>query len=365
MACPRHQPAETSARSTTRKRRPTNARSRRKPFWADYGTEDLLNLRLCDLGIQLDQTPLMDLVAKLYQELADRDVRFRPNVWLSSEWFAADGVPGIAVPFYLAHPRLMQLEKKMMLQVEGGKRDECLKILRHEAGHAVDTAYRLHFKKLWRETFGSFREPYPDYYQPRPASRHYVLHLRGWYAQSHPAEDFAETFAVWLNPRSRWRQVYQGWPAMRKLEAVDELMNRIAGRRPVVQSRRRVEPLRRIRQTLRDHYQEKRRRYIEEWPDFYDRDLRRLFSDEPRYARRPSAAQFLRRSRPEIREKVAAFTGVHAYTIDQLIRDMIDRCAELKLRLAQPTSQTRHDAMMMVTVATMNFVHSRQHWIPL
>ena len=342
-------------------------RSRRgsEPAWAHYSTEKLLEMRLCELSLPLEQTPVAELIEKLHRELAERDVRFRPNVWLSSEFFAADGVPGIAVPFYLAHPRLMRLEKKMMLQVEGGTREECMRILRHEAGHAVDTAFRLHFRKLWRQTFGSFREPYPDYYQPHPGSRDYVVHLRGWYAQSHPAEDFAETFAVWLNPRSRWRQLYQGWPALRKLEAVDSMMNQIAGCRPAVNSRRRVEPLRHIRQSVGEHYREKRRRYIEEWPDFYDRDLHRLFSGEPRYRHRSSAAQFLRSARPEIRERVARFTGVHAYTIDQLIRDMIDRCVELKLRLMHSTSQTRHDAMMMVTVATMNFVHSRQHWIPL
>ena len=32
----------------------------------------------------------------------------------------------------------------------------------------------------------------------------------GAYAASHPEEDFAETFAVWLTPRSNWRQSFPG-----------------------------------------------------------------------------------------------------------------------------------------------------------
>src|SRR6266567_3408508 len=101
----------------------------------------------------------------------------------------------------------MKLERKQMLEVEGGTDTECLRILRHEAGHALDTAFRLHFRRQWRELFGSFAQRYPDFYKPKPKSRNYVLHLRAWYAQAHPAEDFAETFAVWLQPRSRCESI--------------------------------------------------------------------------------------------------------------------------------------------------------------
>ena len=87
-------------------------------------------------------------------------------MWLSSEWFSPDGIPGIAIPFYLAHPRLRKLEHRQILEVEGGTEGECMRILRHEAGHAIDTAYRLHRRKRWREIFGSFSQPYPDSYRP-------------------------------------------------------------------------------------------------------------------------------------------------------------------------------------------------------
>ena len=152
-------------------------------------------------------------------------------MWLSEEWFSPDGVPGIAVPFYLAHPRLERLERRMMRNVEGGSAESAMRILRHEAGHAIDTAYRLRRRKRWREIFGPASLPYPDTYRARPGSRRYVQHLGEWYAQAHPCEDFAETFAVWLKPNSSWRRTYAQWPAFHKLEFVDELLEDVRGTR--------------------------------------------------------------------------------------------------------------------------------------
>jgi len=304
-------------------------------------------------------------VGQLYDELEARDIRLRPHVWLSSEWFSPDGIPGIAVPFYLAHERLMKLERKMMLHVEGAGRRECMKLLRHETGHTICQAYRLHYKPRWRELFGKASEPYPDHYQPKPYSREYVVHLDWWYAQSHPLEDFAETFAVWLAPGSRWRQQYRGWPAMAKLEFVDEMMRDVAGVTPPVRSRATIEPLRELTTTLREHYAERRMKYLDDWPDFYDRDLMRIFSAERDAKRHESAAAFLRRIRPTVREVVAQWTGAHHYTVDQVLRDIADRCKELKLRLARPEDEARTHMMLMVAVQTMNFLHGGHHRIAL
>ena len=200
--------------------------------WHRLSDEQLLDLRICDLPIKIKGSFLEPHIKRLYSELNSRGIRFKPHVWLAEEWFSPDRVPGIAIPFYLAHPRLMKLERKQMLEIEGGTDTECLRILRHEAGHALDTAFRLHFKRQHRELFGSFAQPYPDFYKPKPKSRKYVLHLPAWYAQAHPAEDFAETFAVWLTPRSQWRRRYRGWPALLKLEYIDELMVDLAGTKP-------------------------------------------------------------------------------------------------------------------------------------
>ena len=205
---------------------------RRKYAWEKLSDEQLLERRLSSLRVGVEGTWLEDCLATLHEELEERGIRLRPHAWISSEWFSPANVPGIAIPFYLAHPRLMKLEKKMMLDVEGGTWSECMAILRHEAGHAVQHAYQLQRRRRWQQLFGPSSKRYPRYYRPNPASRRYVQHLRLWYAQSHPDEDFAETFAVWLRPRSNWRTRYAGWPALKKLEYVDELMGEIAGKRP-------------------------------------------------------------------------------------------------------------------------------------
>lgn len=353
--------------STRRPAPPKPRPARHADPLAGFSDDEFLDLRFSDLKLSI-VGPLAARVQRLYTNLADKGLKqFRPHCWLSSEWFSPDGVPGIAIPFYLAHPRLTKLEKTQMLSVEGGTEKACLRILRHEAGHCIDTAHRLHRRQRYRELFGRFTAPYPDTYKPKPNSRNFVTHLDGWYAQAHPAEDFAETFAVWLQPGSRWRTHYRGWPAMKKLQYVDELMQKIAASADPapVRSRRQVEPLSRDQRTLREHYRAKRLLYGDEFPEFYDADLRKIFSADPRHAHRPTAASFLRRIRPDLRDAVARWTGTHAYTIDQVLRDMIDRCKELKLRLAVPEPQARRDATLMVTVQTMNHMLSGHHPVAL
>src|SRR5262249_34905181 len=153
---------------------------------------------------------------------------------------------------------------------------------------AIDNAYRLRRRRRRQQLFGKSSREYPEHYVPRPYSKRFVLHLEPWYAQSHPDEDFAETFAVWLSPDSTWRQRYAGWPALKKLEYLNGLMHEIGARDPLVMAHRRVDPLSRLRKTLRKHYQEKRQRYGINYPNLYDRDLRRLFSDAPGFKRNPT-----------------------------------------------------------------------------
>lgn len=333
--------------------------------WSLVSDERLLDTRICDLPIQIKGSFLEPNIKRLYRELNDRGIRFKPHVWLSAEWFTPDGVPGFAIPFYLAHPRLMKLERKKMLDAEGNTDSDCMRILRHEAGHAIDNAFRLHFKRRWHEVFGLFSQRYPNSYKPRPNSRRYVLNLDTFYAQAHPAEDFAETFAVWLQPRSNWRRRYRGWPAMRKLEYVDELMHEIAGARSRNWVRRKIETLPESRITLREHYERKQRKYAFEWPAYLDQDLRRIFSSEPSHRSRPTAASFLRRIEREVEQLVAEGTNVHKYAIDHVLELMIERAGQLKLRVPGGEERAKRRVMVMLTVQTMNVVHSGYHRIAL
>jgi hypothetical protein len=252
-----------------------------------------------------------------------------------------------------------------MLEVEGGTPAWFMKIMRHEAGHAFDNAYDLRRRLRRIRLFGKPSTPYPDFYLPRPYSKRFVLHLDSWYSQSHPDEDFAETFAVWLTPDSDWRVRYAGWPAYRKLAYMDNLMREIAGQPPVVASRRRVEPIEQLRTTLGRHYAKKRAHYGLEHPNFYDRDLRRLFSDAPAHARHPKASRFIARVRKDVRRLVSEWTGAYQYTIDRVIEDVMGRCDELGLRLQYPEDRTKLDFTMLLTVQTMNYLHSGRHRVAL
>jgi hypothetical protein len=328
--------------------------------WAELDDDELLNVRMADLPIRIEDT-LAGRLDQLREELATRGLEFPLHFYLSDEWFTPDGATAIAIPFYMAHPRLARLEEAQMLEVEGGEHEWCMRILRHEAGHAIDNAFRLRLRRQRRRTFGLPTKPYPEFYTPRPYSKSFVLHLDAWYAQSHPDEDFAETFAVWLTPESEWRQRYAGWPALKKLEYMDALMASISRRPARLVNPNEVDPLRRLKKTLRQHYRTKRRYYGVDYPNFYDRDLRRLFSELPEFAANPTAAQFIGRIRRPTRRLVAGWTGIYQYTIDQVLEDMVARCRELKLRLAVPEDRARQEFAVLLTVQAMNYLHSGGH----
>jgi len=336
------------------------------PEWASWPDERLLDLKITDLNVTIEGSVLESRLQQLQAEFTARGLTaFEPHFWLSAEWFSPDGIPGVAIPFYLAHPRLEKLELAQMLEVEGGTPEWCMKILRHEAGHAVDNAYRLRMRLRRQRVFGPSYMQYPSYYTPKPYSKSYVLHLDSWYAQSHPDEDFAETFAVWLTPDSDWRTRYADWPALKKLEYMETLMTELSGKPMLVRSRRKIEPIQSLRKSLRAHYERKRRHYGLLHPHFYDRDLRKLFSDAPEHARGLKAARFIARVRREVRRMVAEWTGEYQYTIDQVIEDMIGRANELNLRLRGPEEQTKLNFIILLTVQTMNYLHSGRHRVAL
>ncbi|MGE0596670.1 MAG: putative zinc-binding metallopeptidase [Hyphomonadaceae bacterium] len=325
-------------------------RSRAEPHWTQLSDADLLCVRIKDLGLTLEGTWLADALDDLNGELERRELKVRAHGWLSDEWFSPHSSPGVAFPFYLAHPRLMQLERKMVLEVEGGTRRDCMRILRHEAGHVMQRAYGLHRRRRWRQLFGHASRPYPEHYRPNPTSKNYVQHLRRWYAQCHPDEDFAETFAVWLTPRSNWRRRYAEWPvALAKLEYVEELMAELAGAKPLLTRKIEIDPVHTLRATLGEHYEQKTERYAIDTPTVFDRDLKRIFSDEPGGRGAPQAAAFIKRHRATIRDAVSRRSGEYLLTLDAAIDDMIDRCRALKLRAPRSERKTRADITALLT----------------
>lgn len=336
-------------------------RRNRRYAWERWPQGRLLDTPIRDLGLTLDGTWVERLIRQVLGELADRGIRLRPHFWLSDEWFSPGDVPGVAVPFYLVSERLTRLERGRMLAVEGGTRVECLKLLRHEVGHAIQHAYALHWRRDWQRTFGSSTRRYPSSYRPNPASRRYVLHLDAWYAQSHPDEDFAETFAVWLDPASRWRTRYLGWPALAKLEYVDRLMAQVRRSRQVCRGRQKVDPVGRLKKTLREHYVAKRERYAAPRSSRWDADLLRIFSVSPRGGVE-SAVRFLRRHRREIREEVSRWTGEYVFTLDQVIKQMLARCRELKLHAVGSERRLKLRFCILLAARASHYLYRRREW---
>ena len=339
--------------------------SRRALAWTRLPDQKLLDHRLCDLGLGIRESTLEERIEQIYRELGERGIRFRPHFWLSDDWFTPDGTTGTAVPFYMAHPRLTKLEGAQMLEIEGGTVDWCMRILRHETGHTLDNAYCLRRRRNRQRLFGMPSKPYPDYYSPKPYSKSYVVHLDSWYAQSHPDEDFAETFAVWLYCDSKWERKYALWPALKKLEYMDKLMKEIAGKAPLVTTRRSIAPLSSLTRTLRDHYRAKRKLYQVDFPKNYDCGLPRLFSNAPEFAQNTPAAAFLSRIRKKVRHIVARRTGVYQYAIDQVFEEMISRCRHLDLRLTISAEETKIEFAVLLTVHTMDYLHSGRYRLAL
>ena len=324
--------------------------------WQKLPDEELLQLRVRDLGLRVEGSRLEPFVRKLYTELDARGIHFHPPCYLADEWLCPDRVPMIGIPFYLAHSRLKKLERKMMLEVEGGTDSWCMKLLRHEAGHALNYAYLLFKRTRWRTLFGPFSTEYRDSYYPRPYSKRYVNHLQHSYAQSHPDEDFAETFAVWLTPNSHWAERYRDWPAIKKLRYVDRLMCRIGGDPPVVTTRETPWSASRMTSTLAAYYQRKRRYLGEEFPGFYDPGLRRLFDSHAGPDGPEKASQLLRVWRRQVVDSVATWTGSRKFDVDRLISKLIRRCDALDLYVRKTQIIAISEVTAFVT-AVMNNVH--------
>jgi hypothetical protein len=321
--------------------------------WASLGDQELLERRISKLGLRLDGTTLELLIRQLYDELSAQGLVFHPPTHIGDEWFVPIGIPAIFVPFFLVHDRLRALERTMMLEVEGETPEWFMKLMRHEAAHAYTYAYQLTRKKRWRQIFGpTSREETPNTYRPRPFSRSYVVHLDDWYAQSHPDEDFAETFAIWLTPGLDWRKRYAGWKALQKLDYVDELMRSLAGTPPVHAPKYRVADNDCLNLKLKTYYARKRKLYEDTYPDFYDADLRQLFAAPAGL----KASSYLRQRRRRLMNSVCQWTNEKKFRVNKLLTRVIDRCDQLELNVLNDDPQQDFRVASYITTLVMNYL---------
>jgi hypothetical protein len=323
------------------------------PDWTALNDEQLLECRISKLDLRLEGTSLEPLVEQLYDELSAKGLVFHPPTHIGDEWFVPVGIPAIFVPFFLVHDRLRALERKMMLEVEGDSKEWFMKLIRHEAAHAYNYAYQLPHTERWEQVFGQTSdEETPEFYRPRPFSRSYVVNLDDWYAQSHPDEDFAETFAVWLTPGMDWRTRYAGWKALQKLEYIDGLMQSLHGKPPLHLPRYRVAEYNCLNLKLKTYYARKRKLYEDTYPGFYDTDLRQLFAAPAGL----KASSYLRLRRRRLVNAVCQWTNEKKYRVNELLTRLIERCDHLGLYVHNDDPQEDLRVAAFITTLVMNYL---------
>jgi hypothetical protein len=317
---------------------------------------DVLTKPIRDLNLKIEGSSVERYVQQLYRELDRKGLKkFRPKVYLSDEWGCPSEEPVIGIPFYLADPKLQKLEREMN-DLEDAR--QIMMYLRHEAGHAFNYAYELYKTQEWHDKFGSFRKPYRDNYKPIPFSRRFVRHMEGWYAQKHPDEDFAETFAVWMTPRSNWRKRYKGWGAMAKLKYMERVGKKFGDLDPLRPQGDADITVDEMGDTVEQFYTNHAEDTRAADELLLDADLQDIFNTSPRKRKgvRP-AADFLRDNRKVITDKLTYWTGVRRPLIKKLVDAIEKRSDELKLRVeSENEKQNLTEVTVFCTALAMNYL---------
>jgi len=318
----------------------------------------LLDQRISELGLSVRGSLVEKYVDRLYAELDAKGLRFHPPVYLSDQWGCPDGTPLIGLPFYLADPRLARIEEELAVEIESEA--DVMRYLRHEAGHAFNYAYRLYDLADWRRIFGPYSRPYRDRFRANPFSRDYVRHILGWYAQKHPDEDFAETFAVWLTPGRDWRTEYAGWPALAKLEYVDRVMRELAGKSvPALEPGPDDLPVTAMTYTVAEHYAGERESLPIEDPRQFDVDLRRIFLSSGDAPAAESARSFLLRHDRECIARISYWTAESPSIVRSLLDQLAARAEALDLRVGRLEAATLIELTAFVTAVVMGYRYAR------
>jgi hypothetical protein len=317
---------------------------------------EILGRRIDQLGLKLEGSPVERFVLQLQDEIRRKGLKkFQAVCYLTDEWGCPDQEPIIGIPFYLADPKLATLEKEMN-DLEDAR--EIMMYLRHEAGHALNYAYRLYATPEWRKLFGPFNRRYREHYRPVPFSRRFVRHIEGWYAQKHPDEDFAETFAVWLTPGSGWRKRYRGWPALAKLRYVHRIAREIADREPTVGHGKTDLTVAEMKVTVEEFYQKAARRNRAAVDVAMEGDLLDIFGKPVRRKNglRP-AAEIVQEHREDLTDKIAYWTGVRRPVVRALVESVIRHCGEQKL-LGDPAKEAAYLVELTAygTTLAMNYL---------
>jgi Putative zinc-binding metallo-peptidase len=347
-------------------------RTRALLFQVETRKLELLQTPINQLDLKIKGTVFEQAIPTVQADLGRVGIRrLEPVFYISTGYGCIAGSPIISFGFYDCDPLLQDLNEEF----RGWRysEPEIFNLLRHEVGHAFCYAYKLYRTPEFRELFevqGNFFNTYPesDRYNYNPWSRAYVNPCGDHYAQKHPDEDFAETFCVWLTPRSGWRRKYRLRPvALKKLEYVDSIVKQLGKQQPLVETKlswmyERVED---IKLTVAQFMQAKPSRYYHRATGYVDPDLKAMFRAQPRIINRRAlfrdyvrAESFLREQKQSLMNRVSYWVGVDTTVVYDLVDKCIHRAKSLDLWLER--EQYDKKLVELTSYITALCVHYRE-----
>lgn len=301
------------------------------------------------IPLQIKNSPLERLIKEILQEIRRKNLLMTPEFYLSDEFGCVQNTATIGIPFYLAHPDLQELDRlvgsqKGQILTEGHIKS----ILRHECGHAFFYTYEVYKKNKALKIFGDFDSRSISLQNIVPDSDDYVDYLArcgtasAGYSQTHPEEDFADTFGACVDPNFKKTSV-QGM-AVKKLDYAKDLMQKYAGKNISGLAHEFHKPASEIKETLESFF---RRRFgpfdikyfRREATGYADLHLKRVFSSHaPLDRNHISAARFLEKNKKWFIERSRSWTKKPALT-EQLVLKSIERAKVLRMTLAKANFQ--------------------------
>jgi hypothetical protein len=317
---------------------------------SSYSDCEIEALKICDLSLELPEC-YQAQVEKLERQLKTKGILWRPYFWLADEWFSPDGVPGIAIPFFLCHPRLQKLSTKYLGSCEGKTLAEFYKLICHETGHAIDNAYQLRKKKRRQKLFGLTSTTYPKSYTPRSDSTDYVTHLEDFYAQAHPDEDWAETFAVWLNEKRR-NKIYHGTKAEIKLNYLDEVMQNLKSGQEKT-SKEKPLHYKKDDRTIKEFFLERRQELKLNKNNYYDKVIMNDFSKKKHAT---NAFNYINKIQKEIIQNIEKKSAKDSWVIEKCLNDIKRECKKENYSLKYSNKKTKQVLLNHINLHIDDFV---------
>lgn len=288
---------------------------------------EILKLRICDLKLTLPLKYRVQ-VEKLNSNLKDTGIKWSPHIWFSHEWFSPDGTPGFAIPFTLAHPKLMKLEKKFLGSCEGSNPNEFFKLLCHETGHAIDNAFGLRKDKLRHKIFGNPYRNYPSSYRPRPHQKDYIHFLGDYYAQAHPEEDWAETFGHIIARKKLKQELTLKLDV--KIQYIKRTLESLKGKTPRVKRRVTIEEYKKDKRTVLEYFLQKQAQLGLKRKPYFNSKIAYVFQNNRKGINLHS---YIAKNKKKISNQLCKHTGEESYYIEKSLDDLKKVCQNQKIKL--------------------------------